>query len=490
MNPAGDPPNNLAAEAAVLGAVMFDNRAYERVRDVLREGDFYAPAHQAVWRSCASLIEVGQVADGVTLRERFERDDQLTAIGGASYLADILASAAFGAEITDYAKLIRDLSIRRRLIDAGQEVCAKATTPEPGTTAGELVGMAVDSMSAVRDDAVTEHQWQNAGTETASVLQDLYGRLHGPNANGQALGLRTGLDGLDRRLSGLHAGDLIIIAGRPAMGKTSLAMNVVKGVLETHKDARAAMFSLEMGREATAYRNATREAHRRGVAAIEYRDLRAGTVSEPNMRALMEAQRNAASINDRFLIDVSPGLTIRQVETRARQARRALGGLDLLCIDYLQLIRGDRAYHGNRVAEVADISMRLKQMAKELDCPVIALAQLNRGPETRPDHRPMLADLKESGSIEQDADAVVFCYRPEYYLERSEPKGEAATKGADGDTVWDRWNAELIAAKGQLHAIVDKNRHGPAGSETLYVNLGTDLIVNSRGEMPDIGGFI
>ncbi|MEO0870961.1 MAG: DnaB-like helicase C-terminal domain-containing protein, partial [Pseudomonadota bacterium] len=258
----------------------------------------------------------------------------------------------------------------------------------------------------------------------------------------------------------------------------------------THHGARAALFSLEMGRENTAFRNASRDARIHGKAIVEYRDLRAGTISQRDMAALTEAQRLAQPVNDRFLIDVRAGLTIRQVEARARQARRALGGLDLLCIDYLQLIKGDRDYRGNRYAEVTDISMRLKELAKDLHCPVIALSQLSRQADHRTDHRPVLADLKESGSIEQDADSVVFCYRPEYYLERSEPKGEAASKGPEGDTPWDHWNAELSAARNKLHVIVDKNRHGPVGTEVLHVELASDTITNSMGDLPDIGVFL
>ncbi|MEO0870491.1 MAG: DnaB-like helicase N-terminal domain-containing protein, partial [Pseudomonadota bacterium] len=233
MSVGAQPPNNLAAEAAVLGAILFDNRAYERVRDMLRPGDFYSSAHDAVFIACAALIEVGQVADGVTLREKFQTDDALNKVGGPAYLTELLESAAFGVEIIDYARIVRDLAVRRRLQSAGEIIASRAVTPDDGQSATDLVGQAVEDLKSVRDDTVTEDEWESSGKATSGVLSDLNERLFGEGATGEPLGLRTGLDALDKRLGGLHDGDLIIVAGRPSMGKTSLAMNMVKGVLET-----------------------------------------------------------------------------------------------------------------------------------------------------------------------------------------------------------------------------------------------------------------
>ncbi|MEM8634378.1 MAG: replicative DNA helicase [Pseudomonadota bacterium] len=460
------PPNNLAAEAAVLGAILFDNNAFQRVADILRSSDFYAPAHQEVYETAQIMIQQGRVADGVTLREHFEKTEQLTVIGGASYLAELLDSAAFGPEILDYARMIRDLSVRRELIDVGATMQSKALSPEPGEDGSQQIELAERSLFDLAERGSTDKNFihfSEAMAESLLMAEAAFQR------EGKIAGIATHLDDLDHKLGGLHRSDLIILAGRPSMGKTSLATNIAfnaanawrgetldDGTKKTVEGARVAFISLEMSSEQLATRIL---AERTGIMSHR---IRQGDFDKQDFEKLREATEELQNIP--LYIDDKGGQSISEVSARARRLHRS-HGVDLIIIDYLQLINGSLKSQGNRVQEITEISMGLKTLAKELNVPVMALSQLSRQVEQRDDKRPQLSDLRESGSIEQDADVVSFVYRESYYLERTEPQNDP--NDPQSAEKWQRWRDRMDQVYGTAEVIIGKQRHGPIGKVTL-----------------------
>lgn len=460
------PPNNLAAEAAVLGAILFDNNAFQRVADILRPADFYAPAHQEVYETAQSMIQQGRVADGVTLREHFEKTEQLTEIGGAAYLAELLDSAAFGPEIQDYARMIRDLAVRRELIGVGSTMQAKALTPEPGEDGSRQIELAERSLFDLAERGSTGRgfsAFSEAITESLLMAEAAFQR------EGKIAGIATELDELDHKLGGLHRSDLLILAGRPSMGKTSLATNIAynaaaacrretqeDGSKKTVEGAVVGFFSLEMSREQLATRIL---AERTGIMSHR---IRQGDLDKQDFEKLREATEELQNLP--LYIDDQGGLSISQVAARARRLQRSVG-LDLIVLDYLQLLVGSGKSAGNRVQEITEISMGLKTLAKELNVPVLALSQLSRQVEQRDDKRPQLSDLRESGSIEQDADVVAFVYRESYYLERTEPQNDP--NDPQSAEKWQRWRDQMDNVFGTAEVIIGKQRHGPIGKVVL-----------------------
>lgn len=465
--PPVDVPNNLAAEAAVLGAILFDNNAYQRVTELLRPEDFYAPAHQEIYSTAASLIEQGRVADGVTLREHFERTDQLTAIGGATYLADLLESAAFGPEVTDYARIIRDLAVRRALVTIGSGVTSRALHPETGTGGSDQIEMAERELFALAERGSSNRGFTEFGTAVRKSLEMAEAAF---KRDGKIAGIATHLDDLDYKLGGLHKSDLVILAGRPSMGKTSLATNIAynaasacrreiqeDGSKKTVDGAVVAFFSLEMSAEQLATRII---AERTGISSHKFRS---GELEAQDFDKIRDAVAELQNLP--LHIDDTGGLSISQLAARARRLHRTVG-LDLIIIDYLQLITSSGGKSSdNRVQEITQISMSLKALAKDLDVPVIALSQLSRQVEQRDDKRPQLSDLRESGSIEQDADVVLFVFRESYYLERTEPQADPGDPSSSEK--WARWRERMDQVYGTAEVIVGKQRHGPIGKVTL-----------------------
>ncbi|MEL6324634.1 MAG: replicative DNA helicase, partial [Pseudomonadota bacterium] len=460
------PPHNLAAEAAVLGAVLFDNNAFERVAEILRTSDFYAPAHKEVFDAAQLLIQNGRVADGVTLREHFERADKLTEIGGATYLADLLDSAAFGPEISDYAQMIRDLAVRRELVSLGSSMQSRALTPELGEDGSKQIELAEKSLFDLAERGSTGRglsAFHDAIAESLEMAEAAFQR------EGKIAGIATHLDDLDAKLGGLHRSDLIILAGRPSMGKTSLALNIAYNAAvacrrETQEDgskktvdgAVVGFFSLEMSRAQLAMRIL---AERSGIMSHK---IRQGELTKDEFERLREATEELQNLP--LYIDDQGGLSVSQVAARARRLQRSVG-LDLLVIDYLQLLTGSARHQGNRVQEITEISMGLKTLAKDLNIPVLALSQLSRQVEQRDDKRPQLADLRESGSIEQDADVVSFVFREDYYLERTEPEHDPNDPQASEK--WQRWRDRMDNVYGTAEVIIGKQRHGPIGKVIL-----------------------
>jgi len=478
------PPNNMAAEAAVLGAILFDNNAFQRVADILKPVDFYAPAHQVVYETAQDMIQQGRVADGVTLREHFEKHDQLTEIGGAAYLVELLDSAAFGPEIGDYARMIRDLAVRRELINLGATVQSKALSPEPGEDGSRQIELAERSLFDLAERGSTGRGFTSFGEAIIESLQMAEAAFQ---REGKIAGIATGLDDLDHKLGGLHRSDLIILAGRPSMGKTSLATNIAYNAAsacrrETQEDgskktvdgAVVGFFSLEMSSEQLATRIL---AERTGIMSHR---IRQGDLDKQDFEKLREATEELQNLP--LHIDDQGGLSISQVAARARRLQRSVG-LDLIVLDYLQLLVGSGKSAGNRVQEITEISMGLKTLAKELNVPVIALSQLSRQVEQREDKRPQLSDLRESGSIEQDADVVAFVYRESYYLERTEPQNDP--NDPNSAEKWQRWRDQMDNVYGTAEVVIGKQRHGPIGKVVLSFDANITRFGNLEKDYKD-----
>lgn len=462
-----EPPHNLSAEAAVIGSILYDNNAFQRVADLLRPTDFYAPAHQEIFEACVRLIQNGRVADGVTLREQFEKNERLTTIGGAQYLAELLDSAAFGPEVQDYARIIRDLAMRRELIGIGAGVQSRAMVPDRELDGAQQVEAAERELFALAERGSTGRgfsTFSEALTESLQMAEAAFKR------DGKIAGIATALDDLDHKLGGLHNSDLIILAGRPSMGKTSLATNIAynaasayradkqeDGSFKTVHGAKVAFFSLEMSSEQLATRIL---AERTGINAHK---IRQGDLDKHDFDTLREATEELQNLP--LFIDDQGGISVSQLAARARRLHRSVG-IDMIIIDYLQLLTGTSGKPSeNRVQEVTQITTTLKALAKELQLPVIALSQLSRAVEQREDKRPQLSDLRESGSIEQDADVVMFVYRESYYLERTEPQADPNNPTANEN--WHNWRGRMDQVYGTAEVIIGKQRHGPIGKVVL-----------------------
>ncbi len=457
ISPPTAPPHNLAAEMGVLGAILFDNNAHQRVSDILKPGDFCNPANQAIYTVIDRMISGGRVADGVTLREHFESDGQLADIGGARYLADLLDSAAFGPEIVDYARLVHDLALRRELIQIGSEMVQKATQADLEEPGEMQIQDAEKKLFSLAERGAGMQGFQTFNTALAGSIEMATNAF---KREGKIAGVATGLAELDRKLGGLHKSDLVILAARPSMGKTALAVNIAysaakhckrsvgpTGAMRTDNGAVVGFFSLEMSADQLATRVLA------DISGVPSDLIRRGELKPRDYESIREAARQMEGLP--LYIDDMGGISISQLAARARRLQRT-HGLDLLIIDYLQLITASGGgRNDNRVQEVTMITKSLKALAKELQIPILALSQLSRQVENRDDKRPQLSDLRESGSIEQDSDVVMFIYREAYYLERQEP-GEDDPKHAEWQ---DQMNTKLRLAE----IIVSKQRHGPIG---------------------------
>ncbi|MBD3770018.1 MAG: replicative DNA helicase [Rhodobacterales bacterium] len=473
------PPHNLSAEAAVLGAILFDNNSYQRVADILRSSDFYAPAHQELYEVASVMIQQGRIADGVTLREHFEKAEKLTEIGGARYLEQLLDSAAFGAEVSDYAHMIRDLAMRRSLVGIGSDLQGRALHPSPDESGERQIELAERQLFDLAERGASGRgftSFAEALTESLKTAEAAYKR------EGKIAGIPTGLRDLDEKLGGLHRSDLIILAGRPSMGKTSLATNIAynaasayraemqeDGSKKTVDGAIVGFFSLEMSNEQLATRII---AERTGITTHR---IRQGDLDKGDFERLREATEELQNLP--LYIDDTGGISISQLAARARRLQRSVG-LDMIVIDYLQLITvSTSGANSSRVQEITQITTSLKALAKDLNVPIIALSQLSRAVEQRDDKRPQLSDLRESGSIEQDADVVMFVYREEYYLARTEPGADPSDPASNEK--WAKWRQRMDEVYGKAECIIGKQRHGPIGR----VELAFDSNVTRFGDL-------
>ncbi|CAA7614935.1 replicative DNA helicase [Magnetospirillum sp. UT-4] len=463
------PPHNFEAEQALLGALLLNNRAFEKVAEFLRPEHFAEPAHGRIFAACAKLVERGQIANPVTLKTYFESDGGLAEIGGTAYLAQLANSVVSIINAEDYGKLIHDLHLRRELIALGEDLVNHAFEPTIETSAMEQIGKAEAQLYELATTGQTEGGFE---TFNAVLIEAVRQAEAAHKRQGKLSGVPTGLVDLDTKLGGLHSSDLLILAGRPSMGKTSLATNIAFNAAKAYREevdalgarkavdgAVTAFFSLEMSAEQLATRILAEQAE------IPSHKIRQGELANDEFERLVTAAQELHRLP--LFIDDTPALSISAVRTRARRLKRQ-HGLNLIVIDYLQLLRGSGgSSEQNRVQEVSEITRGLKALAKELDVPVIALSQLSRAVEQREDKRPQLADLRESGSIEQDADVVMFVFREQYYLERAEPGQRPDETPEKFNERHAKWQQRCEEVWNTAEVIVAKQRHGPVGTVRL-----------------------
>ena len=457
------PPSNLEAEQALLGAILVNNRAYEQVSDFVKREHFVNTAHGRIFEAIGKQIERGQEANPTTLQFFFEKDEGLIDLGGHAYLARLAASSITIINARDYGQTIHDLFLRRQLIDIGEDTVNEAYEPEIDDQATNQIERAEQRLY----DLATAGDYQGGFKDFASILTVAIQQAEAAyKRDGKLTGVGTGLNELDGLLGGLHRSDLIILAGRPSMGKTALATNIAfhaaKNIKrETDKQGNESItdgavigfFSLEMSAEQLATRILAEES---GVSSDLIRRGKVGNTEFGNIvQASHELQRAPIFIDD------TPALTVSALRTRARRLKRQVG-LGMIVVDYLQLLSGNSFRQDNRVQEISEITRGLKTLAKDLDVPVLALSQLSRQVEQREDKRPQLSDLRESGSIEQDADVVMFIFREEYYVARREPREDTPEHQV--------WQEEMEKVHNIAEVIVAKQRHGPTGRALLHFN--------------------
>ncbi len=464
-------PHSIEAEMALLGAIMVNNQAYERVSEYLRPEHFALAEHRHIFESCAKLIERGQVADPVTLKAYLDQTEALAGAGGIAYLLRLADAAVTVINAGEYGKLIHDLQLRRELINIGENVVNSAYAGDIDAPAMQQIETAEQSLYDLATRGSHEGGFESFANSLANAL-DIAESAH--QRNGLLSGVPTGFRDMDGKLGGLHPSDLIILAGRPSMGKTALATNMAFNAARQYRKERdengnekvvdgavVGFFSLEMSREQLATRIL---AEQTGIPSDK---IRRGMVPADKFSDLVVASGELQRLP--IFIDDTPALTISAMRTRARRlARQRNVGLGMIVIDYLQLIApsaGSR--YDNRVQELSEITRGLKALAKELNVPVLALSQLSRAVEQREDKRPQLSDLRESGTIEQDADVVMFIYREQYYLERAEPSQRPDEADDKFDKRHQDWQRRCEKAHNLAEVVIAKQRHGPIGSIKL-----------------------
>ncbi|MGA9659152.1 MAG: replicative DNA helicase [Asticcacaulis sp.] len=469
-------PHNLEAEQALLGCLLFDNGAYERLYDGLQPRHFYEPFHQRLFAVIEEQIRVGHLAEPIVLLDKFKSDQAFNDLGGIRYFADLVDRAPPAANASDYARVIYDLALRRELIRLGGEIAKSASGELNARDQIENAEAQLFELAEKGTSSTGFMTFSDAVTGALTLAEEAFHR------DGGLSGVSTGLMDLDKQIGGLHKSDLIILAGRPSMGKTALATNIAMNIAKhfayepqpdgTRKTVRGgvvAFYSLEMSGEQLATRLL---ADASGVSSDR---LRKGEINVDEFGRLKEAAMEISAAP--LYIDDTGGLSLAKLTARARRLKRT-AGLDCLIVDYLQLVTvGDGGSTMNRVQEVSTITMGLKSLAKELAIPVIALSQLSRQVESRDDKRPQLSDLRESGSIEQDADIVMFVYRESYYVGRSEPR--------EGTPEHLTWQEDMDRLRGTAEVIIGKQRHGPIGT----VKLSFDENVTRFGNLAHGGRY-
>lgn len=469
---------NLAAEAAVLGAVLFENAEYERLSAILRAEHFSAPAHQLLWRRMGALIETGQTADGMTLDAFARETPEIRDVGGGKYLFDLLDSAPLGDEAKHYARMIADYAARRTLASALDEM--REDVERPGTGASAIA--IVETLRSRLNEAESVIGFDEASIESAAdVIDDILSEMETAQKTGKRLpdGISTGSGKLDNLIGRMHAGDLIVLAGRPAMGKTALAMNIAMNAKARDDKgfpvpARAVVLSLEMDRRQLAYRASSSAARRQGMGHIAYRRAREGKLGQNEIATLRAAWKK---IPTSIVWETRGRLTWDEVRAAIKAARRKLGGLDIAVIDYLQIMNIRQERGQTRTDAIGEITASLKALAKEMGIAIVLLSQLSRKVEERDDKRPMMADLRDSGSIEQDADVILMVYREEYYLDQSKPQQGAAQDKKN------KWEAAMAEAIDKVDVIAAKVRNGATGFSRLHFERDTDTIVDEKEDL-------
>tara|TARA_B100001245_G_scaffold17423_1_gene11561 strand:+ start:593 stop:2020 length:1428 start_codon:yes stop_codon:yes gene_type:complete len=453
-------PCNIEAEQALIGSILVSNDIYDEVTAIIDSKKFFDPIHTKIYETIEKLIAKGLLANPITLKNFFENNEGLKELGGQEYLIKITRFSTSIKQAIDYANIIQEMHVRRELIKISESVLNEASTNNQITTGEEIIQNAEKSLFDLAERGHFNRsflKFESALKQTIEMARSAYQNEEG------IVGVPTGLTDLDTRLGGLHKQDLVIIAGRPSMGKTALATNIAfhaaKNIEKKGAKSTVAFFSLEMSSEQLATRILSEQ------SKIRSNDIRRGKVSEKEFEQFIETSKNIFELP--LYIDETPAITISAISNRSRRIKR-LFGLELIVVDYIQLMKSIGKKEFNRVQEISEITQGLKALAKELNVPVLALSQLSRQVEQRDNKKPQLSDLRESGSIEQDADVVMFVYREAYYLENKEP-----TLGSVEHAEWQQKMDEISRL---ADIMIGKQRHGPTGNvkvefEAMYTKF-------------------
>ena len=442
-------PNNIEAEQAVIGTILVSNEIFDEVNIIISNNNFYDPMHQKIFSAIEKLIYKGLLANPITLKNFFE--DEKDDLNIPEYLVKITKFSTSIRQATEYSKIIYDMFVRRELIKISEQTIDNAKINDLNSNGQNIIEQSERLLFDLAEKGSFNSsliKFDEAMKQTIDMASAAYKNEEG------IVGVPTGLRDLDDRLGGLHQSDLIIVAGRPSMGKTALATNIsfnaAKKLQENGKKSSIAFFSLEMSSEQLSTRILAEQSR------IKSNDIRRGRISDEQFDKFIETSKDISELP--LYIDETPAISIAALSNRARRIKR-LFGLDMIVVDYIQLMRGSFNNKDGRVQEISEITQGLKAIAKELSVPVVALSQLSRAVEQRDDKKPQLSDLRESGSIEQDADVVMFVYREAYYLERKEPR-PATVEHAE-------WQAKMNEVSNLAEIIIGKQRHGPTGNVML-----------------------
>ncbi|MDC1032800.1 replicative DNA helicase [Candidatus Pelagibacter sp.] len=442
-------PNNIEAEQSVIGSILVTNEIFDEISTIISNINFFDPMHQKIYNAIESLIYKGMLANPITLKNYFE--DEKDDLDVPEYLVKITKFSTSVRQAIEYSKIIYDMFVRRELIKISELTIDSAKVNDLDTNGQNII----ENSERLLFDLAEKGSFNSSLVKFDDAMKQTIEMASAAYKNeGGIVGVPTGLKDLDDKLGGLHQSDLVIIAGRPSMGKTSLATNIAfnaaKVIQDNGKKSSIAFFSLEMSSEQLSTRILSEQAR------IASNDIRRGKITDEQFDQFLETSKNIAELP--LFIDETPAISIAAMSNRARRIKR-LHGLDMIVVDYIQLMRGTTYNKDGRVQEISQITQGLKAIAKELGVPVLALSQLSRQVEQRDDHKPQLADLRESGSIEQDADVVMFVYREGYYLQRKEPR-QATVEHAE-------WQAKMNEVAHLADIIIGKQRHGPIGKVTL-----------------------
>ena len=448
-------PQNIEAEQSLIGSVLFDNKVLEDLPTNFATRHFFDPLHATIFDACIFLIDNGRLADPLTLKSYLKQDDLQRDMDIEKYLSELREGVVSLSKAKFYAEEIRNCYVRRSLIRIGDELINKSVNPTIDITPDQEISNTEEQLYNLAE----KDQINSGPLDFKSVLASATNQINEAyNRKGKLSGIDTGFSGLNRQLGGLNKSDLLVLAGRPAMGKTALATNIGFNAAKSsklEKNESILIFSLEMSAEQLAQRILAEQ------STIDSHKLRSGDLNETEFSKLVSTQNDI--LNLPFFIDDTPAISVGQIASRARRLKRT-HGLSLIIIDYIQLIQGSKASEAQgRVQEVSNITRGLKSLAKELNVPILALSQLSRAVEQREDKRPILADLRESGSIEQDADVVMFVYREEYYLDKSEPTQRDNENQESFNERFLKWQDRRNMAEGKAEIIISKQRHGPTG---------------------------
>ena len=442
-------PCNLEAEQALIGSILVNNDIIDEISTIVNSAIFYDPAHIKIYEVIEKLNNKGMIANPITLKNFFEKDNMLNEVGGTEYLVKLTRFSGSSKQAIDYAKIIHEMYLRRELVQISDKLSNDTLNANSQEQNAENI---IEQTEKSLFDLAERGSFSQSFLKFNQALdQTIQMATMAMQSDQGIVGVPTGLTDLDEKLGGLHKSDLIILAGRPSMGKTALATNIAynaaQHILKNEEKSSIAFFSLEMSSEQLSTRILSEQ------AKIKSNDIRRGKVSEEEINRYIETSRNIYNLP--LYIDETPAITIATLSNRARRIKR-LFGLNLIVVDYIQLMRSSSNRNDGRVQEISEITQGLKALAKELSVPVLALSQLSRAVEQRDDKQPQLADLRESGSIEQDADVVMFVYREEYYLERKQPKL--------GSIEHAEWQSKMNDVNGLADIILGKQRHGPTGT--------------------------